>query len=140
MIDAEHPLSLTRQAQLLDLSRASLYYTPVGISDTDLALMRRIDELHLELPFAGSRMLRDLLNAEGVGGACPDYVAVDVFSGIARRGGESAASGTPGITVSAAAPHDRSAEPSVGGDVTYIPMEQASCTSWPSLTGSVARS
>ena len=66
MIDAEHPLSLTRQAQLLDLSRASLYYTPVGISDTDLALMRRIDELHLELPFAGSRMLRDLLNAEGV--------------------------------------------------------------------------
>jgi putative transposase len=58
MIDAEHKLSLTRQAQLLDLSRASLYYTPVGISDADLKLMKRIDELHLELPFAGSRMLR----------------------------------------------------------------------------------
>jgi len=66
MIDAEHKLSLTRQAELLDLSRASLYYTPVGISDADLKLMKRIDELHLELPFAGSRMLRDLLNAEGI--------------------------------------------------------------------------
>jgi putative transposase len=66
MIDAEHKLSLTRQAQLLDLSRASLYYTPVGISDADLRLMKRMDELHLELPFAGSRMLRDLLNAEGI--------------------------------------------------------------------------
>jgi putative transposase len=66
MIDAEHKLSLTRQAQLLDLSRASLYYTPVGISDADLKLMKRIDELHLELPFAGSRMLRDLLKGEGI--------------------------------------------------------------------------
>jgi len=65
MINAEHELSLTRQAELLDLSRASLYYTPVPISEADLRLMRRIDELHLELPFAGSRMLRDLLNAEG---------------------------------------------------------------------------
>jgi putative transposase len=65
MIDAEHELSLTRQAQLLDLSRASLYYRPVGVSDADLKLMKRIDELHLELPFAGSRMLRDLLKAEG---------------------------------------------------------------------------
>jgi putative transposase len=66
MIDAEHELSLTRQAQLLDLSRASLYYRPVGVSDADLELMRRIDELHLELPFAGSRMLRDLLKGEGI--------------------------------------------------------------------------
>jgi putative transposase len=66
MINAEHELSLTRQAELLDLSRASLYYTPVEVSEADLRLMKRIDELHLELPFAGSRMLRDLLNAEGI--------------------------------------------------------------------------
>jgi putative transposase len=66
MIDAGHKLSLTRQAQLLDLSRASLYYTPIGVAEADLALMKRIDELHLELPFAGSRMLRDLLNGEGI--------------------------------------------------------------------------
>jgi putative transposase len=50
---------------LLNLSRASLYYTPKGPSERDLKLMRRIDELHLELPFAGARMLRDLLNREG---------------------------------------------------------------------------
>ena len=65
MIDREHELSITRQAQLLELSRASVYYQPIGASAADLQLMRRIDELHLELPFAGSRMLRDLLNQEG---------------------------------------------------------------------------
>jgi putative transposase len=65
MIDQDHELSLTRQAELLELSRASLYYRPVPVSDADLALMRRIDELHLELPFAGSRLLRDLLRGEG---------------------------------------------------------------------------
>jgi len=66
MIEREHELSLTRQAELLDLSRASLYYKPVPISEADLSLMRRIDELHIELPFLGSRMLRDLLNLQGV--------------------------------------------------------------------------
>ena len=65
MIDATHDLPLVRQAQLLDLSRSTVYYQPQPTSDADLALMRRIDELHLEHPFAGSRMLRDLLNREG---------------------------------------------------------------------------
>ena len=65
MINAAHELSLTRQAELLELSRSSLYYRPVPASDADLRLMRRIDELHLELPFLGSRMLRDLLVQEG---------------------------------------------------------------------------
>jgi putative transposase len=51
---------------LLNLSRASLYYTPKPPSERDLKLMRRIDELHLELPFAGARMLRDLMNREGI--------------------------------------------------------------------------
>ena len=54
-----------RQAQLLELSRSSVYYLPQPTSEADLALMRRIDELHLEHPFAGSRMLRDLLRREG---------------------------------------------------------------------------
>jgi len=66
MIDRTHRLSITRQARLLALSRASVYYVPRPASDVDLALMRRIDELHLELPFTGSRLLRDLLNQEGV--------------------------------------------------------------------------
>lgn len=65
MIAREHELPIARQAQLLELSRASVYYRPVAISAADLQLMRRIDELHLELPFAGARMLRDLLNQEG---------------------------------------------------------------------------
>ena len=65
MISREHTLAVTRQAKLLGLSRASVYYTPEPIHDADLALKRRLDALHLELPFAGSRMLRDLLRAEG---------------------------------------------------------------------------
>jgi putative transposase len=64
MIDPAHRLPIVRQAQLLDLSRSSVYYRPQPTSDADLALMRRIDELHLEHPFAGSRMLRDLLRRE----------------------------------------------------------------------------
>ena len=66
MINPEHGLSLTRQAELLQLSRASLYYEPVGTSQADLKLMRRIDELHLGWPFLGSRMLRNMLRLEGI--------------------------------------------------------------------------
>jgi putative transposase len=66
MIDRSHDLPLCRQAQLLKLSRSSLYYQARPVSPADLAIMRRIDELHLEHPFAGSRMLRDLLDGEGV--------------------------------------------------------------------------
>jgi putative transposase len=65
MIDRTHPLPIKRQAEIVNISRGAVYYRPEPISDADLRLMRRIDELHLELPFAGSRMLRDLLNAEG---------------------------------------------------------------------------
>lgn len=66
MIDRSHDLPLTRQAEVLGLSRSSLYYQPRPVSPVDLAIMRRIDELHLDYPFAGSRMLRDLLRGEGV--------------------------------------------------------------------------
>lgn len=65
MIDNAHGLAITSQAALLGLSRSSVYYRPRPVAVADLALMRRIDELHLELPFAGSRMLRDLLRGEG---------------------------------------------------------------------------
>jgi len=65
MIDRTHDLPLTSQALVLNISRRSIYYVPVATSPTDLALMRQMDELHLEYPFAGSRMLRDLLAAEG---------------------------------------------------------------------------
>ena len=65
MIDRTHSLPITRQAALVNVSRGSVYYESQPVSDADLRLMRRVDELHLELPFAGARMLRDLLRAEG---------------------------------------------------------------------------
>jgi putative transposase len=67
MIDRTHALPLTRQTEILKLSRSGLYYRACPVSPADLAIMRRMDELHLEYPFAGSRMLRDLLRGEGVG-------------------------------------------------------------------------
>jgi len=66
MIDRGHELSLGRQAELLGLSRSTLYYEPRPVPPAELAIMRRIDALHLDYPFAGSRMLRDLLRGEGV--------------------------------------------------------------------------
>jgi len=66
MIDREHELPVKRQAELLQLSRSGLYYRPRPVPAADLAVMRRLDELHLEAPFAGSRMLRGLLRADGV--------------------------------------------------------------------------
>jgi putative transposase len=66
MIDRNHQLSILRQAKLLGFSRGSVYYLPRPVPEGDLALMRRIDELHLDYPFAGSRMLQGLLKAEGL--------------------------------------------------------------------------
>jgi putative transposase len=66
MIDRKHRLSVTRQAQLLGLSRGAVYYLPQAVGAADLALMRRLDELHLEHPFMGARMLRRQLHAEGI--------------------------------------------------------------------------
>jgi putative transposase len=65
MIDRAHDLPITRQAEALNISRGSVYYLPRPVSSVDLAIMRRLDRLHLEFPFAGSRMLRGLLAAEG---------------------------------------------------------------------------
>jgi putative transposase len=66
MIDRNHDLSIARQAKALNISRGAVYYQPRPVSPEDLAIMRRIDELHLEHPFMGARMLRDMLNREGV--------------------------------------------------------------------------
>ena len=65
MIDREHELPITKQAQVLHVSRGSVYYLPRPVSATDLEVMRRLDRLHLEFPFAGSRMLQGLLSADG---------------------------------------------------------------------------
>jgi putative transposase len=65
MIDRTHDLPITRQARALNISRGSVYYRPRPVPEADLAIMRHLDRLHLEFPFAGSRMLRGLLAAEG---------------------------------------------------------------------------
>ena len=65
MNDREHDLAIAKQAEALNISRGSVYYLPGPEPESDLAIMRRLDRLHLEFPFAGSRMLRGLLSAEG---------------------------------------------------------------------------
>jgi putative transposase len=65
MIDRSHALPITKQAKVLNVSRGSVYYQPMPTSAADIALMRRMDELHLDFPFAGSRTLRNLLTVEG---------------------------------------------------------------------------
>jgi putative transposase len=66
MIDPEHDLPIKQQAEVLGISRSTVYYEPRPISEEDLWLMRRLDELHLNYPFAGSRMLRGLLWQQGL--------------------------------------------------------------------------
>ncbi len=66
MIDRTHALPISRQAAALGVSRGSVYYVPRPVSDADLALLRRLDALHLEFPYAGARLLRRLLRREGV--------------------------------------------------------------------------
>jgi putative transposase len=65
MIDRADPMLIAQQCRLVGLSRSSVYYQAVPIPQADLALMRRIDEIHLRLPFYGSRKIRDLLQREG---------------------------------------------------------------------------
>ena len=66
MIDREHKLSIKRQAEVLSISRGTAYYKSRPVSEQDLLLMKKLDKLHLDYPFAGSRMLRDLLRQQDV--------------------------------------------------------------------------
>jgi putative transposase len=65
MIDRDHELSVTKQAEVVGIARSTVYYLPRPVPAADLALMRQIDKLHTEFPFAGARMLRRLLAADG---------------------------------------------------------------------------
>ena len=65
MIDRQHELPLTRQSEILDLSRSSLYYQAALVNECDLKLMRLLDELHMKYPFMGSRRLRNELRDRG---------------------------------------------------------------------------
>ena len=65
MIDRGHALCVTKQAEAAGIARSTVYYLPRPAQAADLELMRQLDELHLEFPFAGARMLRGLLAARG---------------------------------------------------------------------------
>jgi hypothetical protein len=118
MIDRAHDLPITRQAELVRISRGSIYYRPRGVPEVDLAIMRRLDRLHLEYPFAGSRMLRGLLAAEGC------KIGRRHVKTLMRRMGMEALYRRPrteqtrarpqGLLVSLARDGDRAAEPGVG--------------------------
>ena len=66
MIDRKHALPVVKQVEVLKISRGSVYYLPRPVPARDLAIMRRMDELHMDYPFAGARMLCGLLNGEGL--------------------------------------------------------------------------
>ena len=137
MIDREHDLPITRQAAVLNISRGSVYYRPRPMPEADLAIMRRLDRLHLEFPFAGSRMLRGLLAAEGFKVGRRHVKTLMQRMGIEAALSPSAhqARARPrGLSVPAARPDDRAAEPSVG-DGHHLHPDGA----WLRLSGCGAR-
>ncbi len=108
MTDRKHGLPLTRQAELLDLSRGCLYYEPKAVPEADLALMQIIDPLHLEYPFAGARMLRDMLRARGFGVGRRDVDAYDGHRGaIPQEDHHPTQRRAPDLPLSVAQPRDR---------------------------------
>ena len=140
MIDRSHALPITKQAQALGISRSSVSYRPRRVLAADLAIMRRMDELHLEFPFAGSRMLRDLLNQEGIG------IGRRPVATLMKRMGIEAIYRKP--HTSKPAPGHKIYPYLLRGmkvdrpnqvwamDITYVPMRAASSIWLPWLTGS----
>ena len=93
MIDRTHELPIKQQAKLAGISRGSVYYLPKPVSSEDLVLMGRIDRLHLEHPFMGSRQLRDQLHRQGY-----PHVGRDRVRGLMRRMGVEALFRKPGTS------------------------------------------
>ena len=118
MIDRGHELSVTKQAEVVGIARSTVYYLPRPVSAADLDLMRQIDKLHTEFPFAGARMLRRLLAANG------SKVGRRHVKTLMRRMGiealyrrprtTQAGAGPQDLSVSAAWARDHAAEPGVG--------------------------
>ena len=131
MTDKEHPLSLTRQAHLVDLSRSSLYYQPAPVSDTDLVLMAAMDAVHMKLPFYGSRRLQGELCDQGFA------VGREHTSTLMRRMGMMAIYPKRRLSLPAPGhkiyPYLLGIEPSPGAgevwaaDITYLPMARGFC-------------
>src|SRR5271169_3411543 len=118
MIDRAHDLPISKQAEALNISRGSVYYLPRPVSGADLAIMRRLDRLHLEFPFAGSRMFERAAGGRGVQDrppSCEDADAADGARGtLSPSAHDEARAGTQDLSVSAAWRRDHRAKPGVG--------------------------
>ena len=124
-------MPLTRQSRILKLSRSSLYYEAMPVSERDLELMRFIDELHLKHPFMGSRSMRDQLEDKGY------KVGRQHVSTLMKKMGIAALYRKPRLSK----PHpDRKVYPYLlkgleitranhvwATDITYIPMARGFC-------------
>jgi putative transposase len=131
MIDKKEDLPLTRQCEILELSRSGIYYTPVPVSAKDMELMRQIDEIHLLYPFYGSRKIRNELWKKGYD------VGRDKVRGLMRRMGIEALYVKPRLSASHPGHMKypyllRSLEISRANhvwaaDITYIPMARGFC-------------
>jgi putative transposase len=128
MIDRNHTLSIVKQAEAVGISRASVYYLPRPISAEDLALMRRIDELHLQHPFMGARQLKRELAKVGIDvGRCHIrtlMLRLDIFAQCPQPGTSKAAPGHkiyPYLLRQLAITY---ANQVWALDTTYIPMER----------------
>ena len=119
MIDRTHPLPVVRQCQLLRLARSTAYYQPTPVSEPTLALMRRIDELHLQYPFAGSPNAARSLTARGRAIGRRQVATLMRRMGIAalyrKPCTSSAASCPPDLSLSPARSDDHSPESRLGG-------------------------
>ena len=141
MITRTHALSVVRQCQILGLSRSTAYYQPV--SAADLVLMRQIDALHLEYPFAGARMLRDLLRNGGYVSGRRHVATLMRRMGIeavySQAPYQPAASGPHGVPLSPAQRGDYPARTMSGRPISPTSRcSAASCICSPSWTGRVA--
>ena len=127
MIDPSHDLPVCRQAELLEISRSNVYYLPQPVCEADLVLMRRIDELHLNFPFAGARMLRDMLKLEGfeVGRKHVRTLMgkMGIAAAVPQAQDERSAPGAPDLPVPAQEPGHRAAEPGLGHRLDLHPHE-----------------
>ena len=143
MIDRGAEVPVKRQAELLGLSRSNVYYVPRPLPERDLALMRRIDEIHLESPFFGSRKILDQLRRDG------HEVGRRHVVTLMRRMGIEATYRKPRTSIPA---RDAEIHPYLlsgvtierpnqvwASDITYLPMAHGFCTWWRSSTSRAAR-
>ena len=143
MIDRAHRLSISGQARRLGLSRGSVSYQRRPPAAADVAVMRQLDEWHVESPFAGSRRLRDLLRQEGHEVGRLPVATLMKRRGIAARYRRPATSHpTPGPQLDPSRLRKLAVtRPNHVGAMasTSVPMARGSCIKWRSLTGSAAR-